>query len=246
MFKRIKEDIKTVFEKDPAARNSVEVLLFYPGLHALWFHRIAHYFYEKREYTFARLVSHISRLITGIEIHPGAVIGRKFFIDHGMGVVIGETTEIGDNCLIYQGAVLGGTSADRKKRHPTLRNNVVVGAGATLLGAIEIGEGSSIGAGSVVVGDVPPGSTVVGIPGRIGIGFDRESMKALEHAKLPDPVSDAIRLVLKENEKLAERIKKLESMEGINTRIDDYLEEKKEEIYKEFKHSTDDSVDEKK
>lgn len=238
MFKTFKEDINTVFKRDPAAKNGVEVMLFYPGLHAIWFHRLAHFFYKRREYTFARLISHAGRFFTGVEIHPGAVIGRRFFIDHGMGVVIGETSEIGDNCLIYQGVVLGGTSIEKKKRHPTLRDNVIVGAGATLLGAIEIGEGSRVGAGSVVVNDIPPGSTVVGIPGRIGLGFCEKAIAALEHGKLPDPVSDAIRLVLKENEELEERVKKLESLEGVTAKIDNYLEKKKEEIYKEFQENS--------
>jgi serine O-acetyltransferase len=234
MFKRIKEDIGTVFERDPAAKNIMEVVLCYPGLHAIWLHRIAHFFYRRKEWVFARLISHFNRFITGIEIHPGAKIGRKLFIDHGMGVVIGETTEIGENCLIYQGVVLGGTSTEKKKRHPTLRDNVVVGAGAKLLGAIEIGSGSRVGAGSVVVTDVPPGATVVGIPGRVGLGFSGRDIEALEHGKLPDPVSDAIRLVLQENEKLEERLKKIESLEGITTKIDEYMEKKKDEICREF------------
>ncbi|MEE8180139.1 MAG: serine O-acetyltransferase [bacterium] len=234
MFKTIIKDIRTVFEKDPAAKNILEVILCYPGLHALWFHRIAHFFYKRKEYVIARLISHISRWITGIEIHPGATIGRKFFIDHGMGVVIGETTEIGNNCLLYQGVVLGGTSLEKKKRHPTLGDNVVVGAGATLLGAIKIGENARIGAGSVVLSDVPPGATVVGIPGRIGLGFSGKEIQALEHSKLPDPVADAIRLVLKEQELLEKRLSKVENLEGITSEIDKYVEKKKKEIEKEF------------
>jgi len=234
MFKTIIEDIRTVFEKDPAAKNILEVILCYPGLHALWFHRIAHFFYKRKEHVIARLISHISRWITGIEIHPGATIGRKFFIDHGMGVVIGETTEIGNNCLLYQGVVLGGTSREKKKRHPTLGDNVVVGAGATLLGAIKIGENARIGAGSVVLSDVPPGATVVGIPGRIGLGFSGKEIQALEHSKLPDPVADAIRLVLKEQELLEKRLSKIENLEGVTGEIDKYIEKKKKEIEKEF------------
>jgi len=166
-------------------------------------------------YTVARIISHISRLVTGIEIHPGAKIGRRFFIDHGMGVVIGETTEIGDNVLMYQGVVLGGTSLEKKKRHPTLENNVVIGAGAIVLGAINIGDNARIGAGSVVVADVPPNATVVGVPGRIGMGFSAKEIQALEHGKLPDPVADAIRFVMEEQEKLKKRIKKLEKFEKI-------------------------------
>jgi serine O-acetyltransferase len=234
MFKTIIKDIRTVFEKDPAAKNILEVILCYPGLHALWFHRIAHFFYKRKEYVIARLISHVSRWITGIEIHPGATIGRKFFIDHGMGVVIGETAEIGNNCLLYQGVVLGGTSLGKKKRHPTLGNNVVVGAGATLLGAIKVGDNARIGAGSVVLSDVPPGATVVGIPGRIGLGFSGKEIQALEHSKLPDPVADAIRLVLKEQELLEKRLSKVENLEGITSEIDKYVEKKKKEIEKEF------------
>jgi len=234
MFKTIKEDIRIVFEKDPAAKNILEVILCYPGLHALWFHRIAHFFYKKKEYVIARLISHISRWITGVEIHPGATIGGKFFIDHGMGVVIGETTEIGNNCLLYQGVVLGGTSPEKKKRHPTLGDNVVVGAGATLLGAIKIGENARIGAGSVVLSDIPPGATVVGIPGRVGLGFSGKEIQALEHSKLPDPVADAIRFVLKEQDLLEKRLSKLENLEGVTGEIDKYVEKKKKEIEKEF------------
>lgn len=234
MFKTVREDIQTVFEKDPAAKNFLEVILCYPGLHALWFHRVAHFFYQKREYVIARLISHISRWITGIEIHPGATIGRKFFIDHGMGVVIGETAEIGDNCLLYQGVVLGGTSLEKKKRHPTLGKSVVVGAGATLLGAINVGDNARIGAGSVVLSDVPPGATVVGIPGRIGLGFSGKEIQALEHSKLPDPVADAIRLVLRGQDLLEKRLSKLENLEGITSEIDRYIEKKKKEIEKEF------------
>lgn len=234
MFKTIIKDIRTVFEKDPAAKNILEVILCYPGLHALWFHRIAQFFYKRKEYVIARLISHVSRWLTGIEIHPGATIGRKFFIDHGMGVVIGETAEIGNNCLLYQGVVLGGTSLGKKKRHPTLENNVVVGAGAILLGAIKVGDNARIGAGSVVLSDVPPGATVVGIPGRIGLGFTGKEIQALEHSKLPDPVADAIRLVLKEQDLLEKRLSKVENLEGITSEIDKYVEKKKKEIEKEF------------
>jgi len=235
MFKRIKEDIKTVFEKDPAAKNFVEVLLCYPGLHAIWLHRIAHWFYKRREFTIARIISHISRFLTGIEIHPGAKIGRRFFIDHGMSVVIGETTEIGDDVLLYQGVVLGGTSLEKKKRHPTLGNGVVVGAGAIVLGAVKIGENARVGAGSVVITDVPPNATVVGVPGRIGLGFSAKEIKSLEHGKLPDPIADAIRFVIEEQKKIEERISKVEKMEGIISKIDERIEQKRKEIEEEFK-----------
>ena len=233
MFKTLKEDIQNIFAKDPAAKNTLEVVLCYPGLHAMWLHRIAHWFYRKKMYTIARIISHINRHITDIEIHPGAKIGRRFFIDHGMGVVIGETSEIGDDVLMYQGVVLGGTSLEKKKRHPTLENNVVIGAGAIVLGAINIGDNARIGAGSVVVTDVPPNATVVGVPGRIGMGFSAKEIQALEHGKLPDPIADAIRFVMKEQEKLKERIKKLEKLEKITKHIDKRVE-KREKIESVF------------
>ena len=234
MFKRIKEDVETVFKKDPAAKNALEILFCYPGLHALWWHRIAHWFYCRREVAFARIISHISRHLTGIEIHPGAKIGRRFFIDHGMGVVIGETTEIGDDVLLYQGVVLGGTSQAKRKRHPTLGDNVVVGAGAIVLGAVKIGEHARIGAGSVVITDIPANATAVGVPAKVGVGFSMEHLKELEHGKLPDPVADAIKFVLAGQNKLEERLKKIESMEGIVSKIDERLEKKKNEIKEEF------------
>jgi serine O-acetyltransferase len=237
MIKKIKlliEDINTVFKKDPAAKSVAEVLICYPGVHAIWAHRIAHWFYKKKLYLIARYISHISRFFTGIEIHPGAKIGRRFFIDHGMGVVIGETTEIGDDVLIYQGVVLGGTSLTKGKRHPTIRNNVVIGAGAIVLGNIVVGENARIGAGSVVINDVPSNATVVGVPGRVGLGFSQDAIAQLEHNKLPEPVAEAIKLVLKEYDKLNERLTKIESLEGITSQIDEYLEKKKQQIEKEF------------
>jgi serine O-acetyltransferase len=167
VYFRLKEDIKTVFAKDPAARSVLEVLLCYPGLHALWFHRIAHAFWGKNLKLIARLVSHIGRFLTGIEIHPGAKIGRRFFIDHGMGTVIGETAEIGDDVLMYQGVTLGGTSLKKDKRHPTIGHGVVIGAGAKILGPIRIGHGARVGAGTVVTRDVPDQATCVGVPGRL-------------------------------------------------------------------------------
>jgi len=232
MFKTLKEDIQTVFAKDPAARSVVEVICFYPGLHALWFHRLAHFLWQHKLRLLARFLSHISRFLTGIEIHPGAKIGRRFFIDHGAGVVIGETAEIGDDVLLYQGAVLGGTTSDKKQRHPTIGNNVVMGAGAVALGAITIGDGARIGSGSVVVKSVPPEATVVGIPGRI-VKDHREPSLELEHGKLPDPVAEAIRLVLKEQDKLEERLKRLESAIGIVVHRDK-LRKSKRKIEREF------------
>jgi serine O-acetyltransferase len=219
MFKTLREDIQTVFAKDPAARSMAEVIFCYPGLHALWLHRLAHFLWGHKLRLLARLLSHINRFLTGIEIHPGARIGRRFFIDHGAGVVIGETTEIGDNVLLYQGVVLGGTTLEKKRRHPIVGNNVVMGTGAIALGAITIGDGARIGSGSVVVKSVPPGATVVGIPGRI-VTDRREPLMQLEHGKLPDPVAEAIRLVLEEQDKLDERLRKLESSSGIVARQD--------------------------
>ena len=234
MLRRIREDIKTVFVRDPAARNTLEVLLCYPGLHAVWMHRVSNFFYRKREYVTARMISQFAKFITGIEIHPGAGLGPRFFIDHGSGVVIGETAEIGADCLIYQGVVLGGTSFEKKKRHPTLRNGVVIGAGATVLGPVVIGNNARIGAGAVVITDVPDGATAVGIPAKIGLGFSGRDIKALEHGRLPDPVADAVRYIIGEQDELEKRIVKLEELEGLKSHIDKVIQEKKNEILKEF------------
>ena len=197
MFERLKEDIETVFERDPAARSVLEVILCYPGLHAIWLHRVAHWLWNHNLKLIARLISHFSRWLTGIEIHPGAKIGRRFFIDHGMGVVIGETTEIGDDVTIYHQVTLGGTSTKKGKRHPTIGNNVVIGAGAKILGPVKIGDNCKIGANSVVIRDVPPNSTVVGIPGKV---VKRDGIKPtkvdLEHGKLPDPVMESLKQML--------------------------------------------------
>ncbi|MEK3977144.1 MULTISPECIES: serine O-acetyltransferase [unclassified Psychrobacillus] len=190
MFERMKEDIEVVFEQDPAATSKLEVVLTYAGLHAIWSHRIAHAFYKKKWYFLARLISQISRFFTGVEIHPGAVIGRRFFIDHGSGVVIGETCEIGDDCTIYQGVTLGGTGKEKGKRHPTLKNNVLVATGAKVLGSITIGNNSKVGAGSVVLKDVPENSTVVGIPGVVVIQDGKKVKRNLDHQDLPDPFTD--------------------------------------------------------
>ncbi|WP_113929735.1 serine O-acetyltransferase [Bacillus sp. P14.5] len=189
MFKHLREDIQTVFDQDPAARNSLEVILTYSGLHAIWAHRLAHAFYRRKFYFLARVISQLSRFFTGVEIHPGAVIGRRFFIDHGMGVVIGETCEIGDNVTIFQGVTLGGTGKEKGKRHPTIRDNALVATGAKVLGSIIVGENSKIGAGSVVLKDVPANSTVVGIPGKVVIK-DGVKVKDFNHTDLPDPVAD--------------------------------------------------------
>jgi serine O-acetyltransferase len=214
VFKTLREDIQTVFAKDPAARNTLEVVFFYPGLHALWFHRLAHLLWRHKLQFPARLLSHIGRFLTGVEIHPGAKIGKRLFIDHGAGVVIGETAEIGDDVLLYQGVVLGGTTLKKGKRHPTIGNSVVMGTGSAALGSIIIGERVRVGAGSVVVKSVPAGATVVGIPGRI-VGNHREPLSDLEHGNLPDPVAEAVRFVLREQVKIEERLTILEKAGGI-------------------------------
>jgi serine O-acetyltransferase len=217
MWERLKEDIQTIKERDPAAKNAVEIFLCYPGLHAIWLHRIAHTLYLKKWFTTARLVSHFCRWFTGIEIHPGATIGRRLFIDHGMGVVIGETTEIGEDCLIYKGVVLGGTTLEKKKRHPTLGNRVIVGSNSTILGAIDIGDGARIGSGSVVVKPVPVGATVVGVPARIVESLTPEKEELdFEHGNLPDPLSDIMKMLLQLHSKLEERVKRLENQEEKN------------------------------
>jgi serine O-acetyltransferase len=190
MLRFIKEQVQTIFREDPAAKSVLEVVLCYPGLHAILLHRLAHRLYLARIPVLPRLISHIGRLATGIEIHPGAIIGRRFFIDHGMGVVIGETAEIGDDVLLYQGVTLGGVGNVKGKRHPTLGDRVVVGAGAKVLGNIRIGNGVKIGAGSVVVRPAPDNSTVVGIPGRVVHTYAQVGI--LEHGKLPDPQGQAI------------------------------------------------------
>jgi serine O-acetyltransferase len=210
VFRKMREDFRTVFARDPAARSFLEVLFCYPGLHALWSHRCAHFFWTHHLKLFGRLLSHCARFFTGIEIHPGAKIGRRFFIDHGMGVVIGETAEIGDDVLMYQGVVLGGTSLEKHKRHPTIGNRVVIGAAAIVLGPIEIGDGARVGANSVVVNPVPPEVTVVGVPGKV-VEDRRETIFNLEHGKLPDPVNDALQPVIERQDRLEERLRELES-----------------------------------
>ena len=203
MFKTIREQIDTVFRRDPAARSVLEIVLCYPGFHAVLLHRLAHRLYRGGWFTPARMVSQFSRTLTGIEIHPGAAIGKRFFIDHGMGVVIGETAEIGDDVLLYQGVTLGGTGKVSGKRHPTIGNGVVVGTGAKILGNIRVGDYSKVGAGSVVVRPVPEQSTVVGIPGRVVRGLDPTD--ALEHGNLPDPEGQLI-------DELARRVAQLEAL----------------------------------
>lgn len=208
MFDGLKEDVNTVFSRDPAARSTIEVILCYSGLHAIWFHRIAHWFWIRGHLLAGRFVSAVNRLLTGIEIHPGAKLGRRVFIDHGMGVVVGETAEVGDDVLIYQGVVLGGTSLEKKKRHPTIGNGVVIGSGAKIIGNIDIGDCSKVGAGSVVLKSAPPGSTIVGIPGRV-VQEKRKCAIDLDHGKLPDPVAEVITLILQRQDELEEQIKEL-------------------------------------
>jgi serine O-acetyltransferase len=197
-------EIKTAQKKDPAAKSFIEILLLYQGLHALVSYRIAHFFYAARLFFLARLISQIARLVTGIEIHPGAKIGRNLFIDHGMGVVVGETTVIGDDVLLYQGVTLGGTGLEKGKRHPTIGNNVVIGTGAKVLGNITIGDNSYIGANAVVIKDVPPNSTVVGVPGRITKQDGKKIEVSLDHIHILDPIMQNI-------EELEKRIQKLEN-----------------------------------
>ena len=208
-FKRIREDINSVFERDPAARTVFEVLTTYPGIHAVIFHRISHSLWRRNFKWLARVLSNLARWYTGVEIHPGATIGRRFFIDHGMGVVIGETAEIGDDCTLYHGVTLGGTTWSKGKRHPTLRNNVVVGAGAKVLGPIIIGEGARIGSNSVVTKEVPANATVVGVPGRVIARSQDNQQQQREHiarkmgfdaygatSDAPDPIATAINCML--------------------------------------------------
>ena len=218
MFKQIREDIHAVFDRDPAAKNTIEVVLCYPGLHAIWAHRISHYLYERQYFVLARLVSHVARFLTGIEIHPGATIGKGFFIDHGMGTVIGETTEIGRNVTVYQGVTLGGTGKEKGKRHPTIGDNVVVATGAKILGSFTVGNDSKIGAGSVVLSEVPPHSTVVGIPGRVVYRFgkkvdaceDSVDPDNLAHNNLPDPVEEMLRCLQQHLNRLDEKVNRIE------------------------------------
>lgn len=222
MFEQIKEDIQIVFDRDPAAKSKVEIMLNYPGLHAIWIQRgITHKLYQKKHYALARFISQVARFFTQVEIHPGAKLGRRLFIDHGCGIVIGETAELGDDVTLYQGVTLGGTGKENGKRHPTLGNNVVVGAGAKVLGSFTVGDNVKIGAGSVVLKAVPDNCTVVGIPGKV-VRKDDQSMKHdeelranhqadLEHDKLPDPVEDALSNMEK---RILELEEKLRLMEG--------------------------------
>jgi serine O-acetyltransferase len=206
----IREDIRTVFAKDPAAKSTLEVITCYPGLHAIWMHRIFHFLWAHKLFFLARFSSHLSRFLTGVEIHPGAKIGKRFFIDHGMGVVIGETAEVGDDVLMYMGTVLGGTSLDKVKRHPTVEDRVVIGAGSIILGPITIGNGAKVGAGSVVVRSVPAGATVVGVPGRIAEPECPATGTDLNYANLPDPMLRVVSRLLDRQNRLEERLRSLQ------------------------------------
>jgi serine O-acetyltransferase len=219
MFQTLKEDIQVVFQRDPAARNIWEVILTYPGFHAILIHRLAHWLWQQRLTTFARFVSHVGRFLTGIEIHPGAKIGRRFFIDHGMGVVIGETAEIGDDVTLYQGVTLGGTSTERIKRHPTIEESVTIFSGAKVLGPVTVGRHSRVGAGSVLVTSVPPHSTVVGIPGKVVKVEAKHTPTGkaiidLNAADLPDPVQRALTSALEQVEQLEKRVAELSTRQG--------------------------------
>ncbi len=210
MLSTIKEEIDVIFERDPAARSVLETIFTCPGFQAILFHRFNHWLWKNKLYLLARMAAHIARFLTGIEIHPGAVIGRRFFIDHGMGIVIGETSEIGDDVSIYHGVTLGGTTWNKGKRHPTLEDNVVIGAGAKILGPITIGEGSRVGCNAVVVKDTPPGATVVGVPGHVVVKRDDEDKSAQREAMakrigfdayaeskdMPDPIQNALDSIL--------------------------------------------------
>jgi len=211
---KIREDIDSVFDRDPAARSVLEIIFCYPGLHAVWLYRVAHWFWTHELYFLGRFTSHLGRFLTGIEIHPGAQIGKKFFIDHGMGVVIGETAEIGDNVTLYHGVTLGGVTWDKVKRHPTVEDNVVIGSGSKVLGPFTVGKGAKIGSNSVVVKEVPQNATVVGIPGRVVMqqenkAVEEEQRPDLEHGKLPDPEAKAISCLFEQIRALEKKVEDL-------------------------------------
>ncbi len=220
----MREDIAAVLDRDPAATSGLEVVLLYSGLHALWSYRFHHWLWIHNRRFLARALSQLARLITGIEIHPGAEIGRRFFVDHGMGVVIGETTIIGDDVTLFQGVTLGGTGKETGKRHPTLRNNVVVGAGARVLGNIIIGENSRVGAGSVVLRDVPDNSTVVGVPGHIVLRKGKRVV-IIDPKQINDPLSEALAAVANEVKKLKEEVRQLRGRESVSANGEDRLQE---------------------
>lgn len=241
-YQRIKEDVRTAFKKDPAARSLMEVITCYPGLHAIWMHRIAHFLWRKNWQFLARLLSHIARFLTNIEIHPGAIIGRRFFIDHGAGVVIGETAEIGDDVLMYQGVILGGVTLQKKKRHPTIENNVMIGAGTIVLGPIQIGDGARIGAASLVIKDVPAHAVAIGVPARLGMGFSGKELQEITENRLPDPIADAFKILSGEIESMEKRLSEIERHEGIHAELDRLVKEKKQEIMRVFSQDEEFSI----
>ncbi len=219
MFPQMKQDLNVIMQRDPAAKTKLEAALCYPGLHAIWLHRIAHYFYNRGWVVIPRMLNTFSRFLTGIDIHPGAKLGPGLFIDHGMGLVIGETAELGSNVTLYQGVTLGGTGKEKGKRHPTIGNNVVISSGAKVLGSFKVGDNSKIGSGSVVLKEVPPNSVVVGIPGRIvakdGVrvaSATGEDLVDLNHDKLPDPVADYEALLAKHMDEINAHLQQLESL----------------------------------
>lgn len=226
--------MRTILALDPAARNMWEVFFCYPGLHAVWSHRVAHFLWNHKLKFLARFLSHINRFVTAIEIHPGAKIGRRFFIDHGTGVVIGETAEIGNDVVIYQGVALAmsGSVKDNVKRHPTVGDNVVMGSGSIAIGPIKIGDGARIGAGSVVVKPVEPGSVVVGVPGR-SVQEQHDPLLNLQSGKLPDPVAEAIGIILKGQDQLQDRLSKLEGTSGTATPHKEF-DKQREKVRKQF------------
>ena len=213
MFKNLRHDIKAILDRDPAARNGLEVFLLYPGFWAVFYHRIAHFFYNHKMFFVARWISNINRHVTGVEIHPGAKIGKGIMIDHGMGVVIGETTEIGDDVTIYQGVTLGGTGKDKGKRHPTIGNNVLIGAGAKILGPFTVGNNSKIAANAVVLSEVPENSTCVGVPGRI-VRQGNKRVNNLDHVHIPDPVSQELCKMLMRIEALEKKLEEKGAFEN--------------------------------
>jgi serine O-acetyltransferase len=225
ILEQMKSDIQAVFENDPAAKTVWEVVLTYSGLHAIWSHRVAHYFYCKAWFTLARFISQVAKFITGIEIHPGAIIGQRLFIDHGTGVVIGETCEIGDDVIIYQGVTLGGTGKEKGKRHPTIGNKVVLSSGAKVLGSFTVGDCSNIGANAVVLREVPPNCTVVGIPGRI-VKMDGVRLNRLNHGDLPDPVIEMFEAMQHRVDQLMIDLRNAQSeIDGLRQQLQNQLQE---------------------
>ncbi|MCD8328052.1 MAG: serine O-acetyltransferase [Ruminococcus sp.] len=213
IIRLVQEEVQSVKEKDPAAKTTLEILVNYSGLHAVLFHRVAHWFYERKLFFVARMISQFSRFVTGIEIHPGAKIGKGLLIDHGSGVVIGETAEVGDNCLIYQGVTLGGTGKEHGKRHPTLGNNVMVGAGARILGPFKVGDNAKIAANAVVLEEVPPNATAVGVPAKI-VRIEGKRVQDLDQVHIPDPISQELRSQRTKIEKLEAELKRLKASQG--------------------------------